>query len=308
MSKEQLTIHGRRIGYWAAGSGESTVLLIHGLCGRAEQWRPVIDRLGKDCTVLAPDLPGYGSSSRPSGDYSLGAYAATLRDFMLAGDFSPATVVGHSLGGGIAMQFAYHFPDLTERLVLVSSGGLGREVHPLLRAAALPGAELFMRATAAGTAPLKQAGALIGNLLGHAGFRPRIDVEELIRGYTSLANATERETFVNSVRSVIDTRGQRASAIDRLYLAAEMPTMIVWGKNDPVIPAEHATVAHEGMPNSRLELFEGVGHFPQLEDSKGLTEILLDFLATTEPRADPEAFRRRLRQSSLSEQALGRAA
>ena len=115
------------------------IVLIHGITGRSSQWEPAIDELEDGHTLLAPDLLGHGESAKPRGDYSLGAYASAVRDTMVALGHDRATIVGHSLGGGIAMQFAYQFPERCERLVLVSSGGLGREVHPLLRAATLPG-------------------------------------------------------------------------------------------------------------------------------------------------------------------------
>lgn len=252
---------------------------------------------GGDRTLLAPDLPGHGGSSEPKGDYSLGSYAAWLRDFLIAVGHDRATVVGHSLGGGIAMQFAYQFPELTERLVLVSSGGLGRQVHALLRAASLPGSEFVLQLMEA--APVRIAGQVMGRVLGGGGLRLRADLAEMARGYESLKDAAARQTFVHSLRSVIGPTGQRASAVDRLYLAAEMPTLIIWGKRDPVIPVRHGSSAHKQMPGSRLELFEHAGHFPQLEDPQRFTEVLADFLATTNPSAiDTTAFRRRLQSAS----------
>src|SRR5215218_2717371 len=123
-------LHGHRVSYRMAGEGP-VVLLIHGITGDSRQWNQVIPQLADRYTVLAPDLLGHGQSAKPRGDYSLGAYAVSLRDLLIVLGHRRATVVGHSLGGGIAMQFAYEYPVFCERLGLVDSGGLGPEVHPL---------------------------------------------------------------------------------------------------------------------------------------------------------------------------------
>jgi len=137
-------LHGRSVTYAEAGEGP-VLLLIHGMGGSFENWQAVIEPLALGHTVIAPDLPGHGESAPGGGDYSLGALAAGLRDLLLALDHERATLVGHSLGGGIAMQLTYQFPEMVERLVLVSSGGLGPEVSPILRSPALPGADLVHR-------------------------------------------------------------------------------------------------------------------------------------------------------------------
>jgi pimeloyl-ACP methyl ester carboxylesterase len=191
-----------------------------------------------------------------------------------------ATLVGHSLGGGIAMQFSYQFPELVERLVLVSSGGLGPEVSPVLRAASLPGADAFITATA-GVG--QRVGPVLGRALGAIGLRPNADVAEVLRGYGSLTDPDRRAAFLGTVRAVIDTRGQRVAATDRLYLAEAVPTLIVWGACDPIIPARHGEDAHEHIPGSRLEIFEDVGHLPQVEAPLRFVLALEAFLAETEP-------------------------
>src|SRR5881628_872710 len=143
MTAKELSLHGHRITYRTAGNGP-LVLLIHGITGSSATWDEVLPWLAERYSVLAPDLLGHGGSAKPRGDYSLGAYASGIRDLLGVLGFDRATVVGHSLGGGIAMQAAYQFPEYVERLVLVSSGGLGREVSPILRAATLPGSELVL--------------------------------------------------------------------------------------------------------------------------------------------------------------------
>jgi pimeloyl-ACP methyl ester carboxylesterase len=274
-----ITLHGRPMVYAEAGDGP-VLLLIHGMAGSFENWQAVFEPLANHFTVVAPDLPGHGGSAAGGGDYSLGAMATGLRDLLVALGHERATVVGHSLGGGIAMQFSYQFPEMIERLVLVSSGGLGPEVSPVLRAAALPGAHLFVAATAA---PARTVGAALGRGLAAVGLRPTADVAEVARGYASLADPERREAFLGTVRSVVGTTGQRVQAGDLLYLAAGVPVLIIWGERDPIIPVHHAREAHEAIPGSRLEIFERVGHLPQLEAPGRFCAVLEQFIAATEP-------------------------
>jgi pimeloyl-ACP methyl ester carboxylesterase len=273
------TLHGRSVTYAEAGEGP-VLLLIHGMGGTFENWQEVVEPLSHHHTVIAPDLPGHGASGPGGGDYSIGAFAAGLRDLLLALDHKRATVVGHSLGGGIAMQFAYQFPEMVERLVLVSSGGLGPEVSPLLRAATLPGADLFISATAAIGSKIVPT---LARGLAMIGLRPSADLHEVIRGYGTLTDPVRRTAFLATVRAVLGTGGQRVDASDRLYLAEAMPVLIVWGADDPIIPAHHGQDAHERIPGSRLEIFDGVGHMPQIETPLRFVTTLEEFLAETEP-------------------------
>ncbi len=282
ISHETLELHGHEVSYRSAGGGP-LILLVHGVTGSSEQWQPAMELLAERFTVLAPDLLGHGRSAKPRGDYSLGAYAAGVRDMMLALGHRSATVVGHSLGGGIAMQFAYQFPERSERLVLVSSGGLGREVHPLLRAATLPGAEYVLPLLAHRS--LRDAGAAVAGALQRVGLRAGPDLAEIARGYGSLSDEGARAAFLHTLRAVIDPSGQRVDATDRLYLATELPSLIVWGARDPVIPVSHAEIAHEGMPGSRIEIFDDSGHFPQLDQPLRFARLLQRFVESTEPAA-----------------------
>ena len=143
MELRTATIHGSSVGYRTAGEGP-VVVLIHGMAGSSTTWEPVIPLLAHECTVVAPDLLGHGGSAKPAGDYSLGSLASGVRDLLVALGHERATIVGQSLGGGVAMQFAYQFPERCERLVLVSSGGLGSEVSLGLRLLTLPGAEYVL--------------------------------------------------------------------------------------------------------------------------------------------------------------------
>ncbi|HEX3324309.1 MAG TPA: alpha/beta fold hydrolase [Solirubrobacterales bacterium] len=279
VSFRTVELHGREMGYLGAGQGP-VLLLIHGMAGSSENWRGVLEPLAHRHTIIAPDLPGHGISAGGPGDYSLGSLATGLRDLLLALGHERATLVGHSLGGGIAMQFAYQFPEMVERLALVSSGGLGPEVSPVLRAAALPGADLFIGATASVG---QRVGGAIGRGLGAVGIRPGPDLAEVARGYASLAEPRRRKAFLATLRSVVGTEGQRVSASDRLYLAESIPVLIVWGSGDPIIPVRHGEEAHRVLHGSQLEIFEGAGHLPQLEQPGHFISVLERFLAENEP-------------------------
>ncbi len=288
---KSVAIHGRRIAYSSDGKGP-VLLLIHGMAGTCESWREVIQPLARSHTVIAPDFPGHGGSAPGGGDYSIGGLAAGLRDLLLTLGHDRATLVGHSLGGGVAMQFAYQYPEMVERLALVSSGGLGPEVTPVLRAAALPGADLFISTTAG---PAARIGSLVGRGLGAVGLRPDPDVAEVARGYASLADADRRAAFLASVRAVIGTGGQLIDAADRLYLAEGLPVLILWGSRDPIIPLRHAEDAQRAISGSSLEILDDVGHVPQLEAPGRFLVALEAFLQETEPaRFDADEWRARL--------------
>ncbi len=279
--EHEIVLHGHRVSYRVAGQGGPVVLLIHGITGCARQWDQVIPLLAERYTVVAPDLLGHGQSAKPRGDYSLGAYAVSVRDLLVALGHRRATVVGHSLGGGIAMQFAYEYPPFAERLVLVSSGGLGREVHLLLRAATLPGSELVLPVIS--NERLIGVGNLLAGLLERLGLTAGPDLAEMARGYSSLADAGARQAFIHTLRAVIEIGGQRVSATDRLYLADLLPSLVIWGSRDPLIPVDHAHIADRELPNNRLEIFEGTGHFPQLQEPIRFAHTLIDFIESTEP-------------------------
>jgi pimeloyl-ACP methyl ester carboxylesterase len=277
---ERIELHGHDVHYRIGGEGPP-IVLIHGITSTSETWNDVLPWLAERHTVLAPDLMGHGESAKPRGDYSLGAYASGVRDLMIALGIDRATFVGHSLGGGVALQLAYQFPERLDRLVLVSSGGLGREVHMILRLTALPGAEYVLPLLVA--EPLRNLGGAVAGLFGRLGLRAGLDMEEIARGFASLGDVDARQAFVHTARSIIDLEGQRVSANDRLYLAAGVPSLLVWGERDPIIPAHHGRAAHFAMPGSRLELFPTSGHFPHRDDPRRWVELLSDFIEETEP-------------------------
>jgi pimeloyl-ACP methyl ester carboxylesterase len=294
IESREITLHGHRVSYLTGGRGP-VLVLVHGIASRSGAWREILPWLAQRFTVLAPDLLGHGQSAKPRGDYSLGAYASGIRDLMIALGYERATFLGHSLGGGVAMQLTYQFPERCERLVLVSSGGLGREVHLLLRAAALPGSEFVLPALV--QPGVLRAGAAIGSFLGRLGFQPGPDLAEFAHGYGSLGDLETRQAFIQTLRAVIEPGGQRVSARDRLYLAAGVPTLIVWGERDRIIPVEHGRTAHAEMPGSYFLEIPGAGHFPQLDRPRELVQAIISFVESTRPaQAGPDRMRQRLLQ------------
>jgi pimeloyl-ACP methyl ester carboxylesterase len=288
MVVRRVRIHGDEIAYRTAGSGP-VLLLLHGMVGSSATWRHVTPHLSAGFTVVAPDLLGHGESAKPRTDYSLGAQASVLRDLLIALGHERATIVGQSWGGGVAMQLCYQFPERCERLVLVGSGGLGPEVNPLLRALSIPGAASVLTI---GCRPFVRD---LGERLGTWASRHRVEqvdgvdrlreAAEVWRSYAALADPQGREAFVATLRSVVDRAGQRVSARNRLYLSRGVPTLIVWGDRDPVIPLQHAIDAHAAMPGSRLEVFRGAGHFPHCADPARFARVLGAFVAETQPAA-----------------------
>jgi pimeloyl-ACP methyl ester carboxylesterase len=272
-------LHGHEIVFRRSGEGQA-VLLVHGIAGSFDTWDPVLPTLGQGCDAVAPDLLGHGRSAKPRGDYSLGAFATVLRDLLRALEIDSATVVGHSMGGGIALQFAYQFPERCERLVLVSSGGLGPEVTALLKAATLPGADLVL-SLATSDRMQRFVGSVLDPFSKMGLLRP--SVAHITQHLASLRDPDARRAFILTARSVLDLHGQRVDARDRLYLAEQLPTMIIWGGRDKLIPVEHGTHAHQLLPGSRLEIFDEAGHFPHQEEPERFARILLDFLDSTEP-------------------------
>jgi pimeloyl-ACP methyl ester carboxylesterase len=279
-----LELHGDRIAYRDAGAGHA-LLLIHGMAGSSATWREIIPQLSKKYRVIAPDLLGHGMSAKPRGDYSLGAFAVFLRDLLDELGVDRATVIGQSLGGGIAMQFTHQHRDYCERLALIGSGGLGPDLSPMLRFLSAPGAELLLPIAA--PQPVLRLGNKLGSWLNSAGIQsPRAG--EMWQAYSSLSDARTRQAFLRTLRSVVDYRGQAVSALNKLHVAAGLPTLLIWGDNDKIIPVAHAYAAHDAVAGSQLEVLEGIGHFPHVEAPGAVAEILENFIAATAPQARTE--------------------
>ncbi|MCW2527613.1 MAG: Soluble epoxide hydrolase [Pseudonocardiales bacterium] len=289
-------IHGYKRGYRIAGSGPP-VLLIHGIGDDSSTWEPVMAQLARRHLVIAPDLLGHGKSDRPRADYSVAAYANGMRDLLGVLGIDRVSLVGHSLGGGVAMQFAYQFPERTERLVLVGAGGVGRQVNPMLRAVSAPGVNLLLSGL---RLPLVQKEvALAMKIVSRLDAGLGGDTPDLLRVIEKLPDARARSAFIRTLRAVVDWRGQVVTMLDRCYLTQGMPTLLVWGSRDRVLPVSHALRAHAAMPGSRLEIFEGAGHFPFHSDPARFVALIEDFLKSTKP-ADwsLERWREALRQGA----------
>jgi pimeloyl-ACP methyl ester carboxylesterase len=290
-------VHGYKRAFVRAGEGPA-LLLLHGIGNNCQTWSQVIDRLAETHTVIAPDLLGHGNSDKPRGDYSLAAYANGMRDLLTVLDIERATVVGHSLGGGIALQFAYQFPERCERLALVGSGGLGPELSAGLRAATLPGAEVVVSALAQVSGPLRSGLQVVEQVGRVTGWRRVGDLAQAVDALLALKDVEARRAFLRTLRGVVDARGQAVTALDRLYLADSVPMLVVWGDRDPIVPAQHAEAVRSLVPSARVEVFRGAGHWPHLDESDRFCDVLLDFVESTGPAAhDLHSWRRLLAQN-----------
>ena len=290
------TIHGYQRAYRIAGSGPA-ILLIHGIGDNSTTWNTVQAKLAQRFTVIAPDLLGHGKSDKPRADYSVAAYANGMRDLLSVLDIERVTIVGHSLGGGVAMQFAYQFPHLVERLILVSAGGVTKDVNVVFRWASLPmGSEALALLRLPLVLPAVQvAGKVLGAALGTTGLGR--DLPNVLRILDDLPEPTASAAFTRTLRAVVDWRGQIVTMLDRCYLTQAIPVQIIWGTRDVVLPVRHAWMAQAAMPGSRLELFEGSGHFPFHDDPSRFIEVVQRFIDTTAPsKFDQAALRELLRR------------
>jgi pimeloyl-ACP methyl ester carboxylesterase len=302
-SLELRTIHGYRRAFRIAGSGP-VVLLIHGIGDNSSTWETVQAKLAQRFTVIAPDLLGHGKSDKPRADYSIAAYANGMRDLLAVLDIDRVTVIGHSLGGGVAMQFCYQFPQLVDRLVLVSTGGVTKDVHPALRVASIPmGSEALalLRMPLALTV-LQIAGRVVGTVLGSRGFAR--DLPDVLRILAELPEPKASSAFSRTLRAVVDWRGQVITMLDRCYLTKSVPVQLIWGKDDSVIPVSHAHMAHAAMPGSRLEIFNRSGHFPFHDDPDRFVEVVGRFIDSTEPAEYDQDRLRDLLRTGISEAAI----
>jgi len=275
-----INLYGQPICYREMGEGPA-IVLVHGITSSSKTWKETMPLLAKDHRVVAFDLFGHGESSKSIKDCSLGAYASTLRDLTVLLDVPRATIVGHSLGGGIAMQFAYQFPERVERMVLVSAGGLGRDVNLALRAATLPGSELVMPLMF--SSPMRSVANTVGSLFSKIGVHGNADIEGVSEGFASLGDTATRRAFIHTMRAVADAGGQRVDALDRIHLTELLPTMLIWGGRDHIIPIAHAHEAVRLMPGCRLEVFEDSGHFPFNNHPHRFASNVSEFIETTEP-------------------------
>jgi pimeloyl-ACP methyl ester carboxylesterase len=297
------TIHGYRRAFHVAGSGPA-ILLIHGIGDNSTTWEQVQTKLAQRFTVIAPDLLGHGKSDKPRADYSVAAYANGMRDLLSVLDIERVTVVGHSLGGGVAMQFAYQFPQLVERLILVGAGGVTKDVNVALRIASVPmGSEALAVLRLPLVLPAIQLiGRVGGVLFGSTGVGR--DLPDVVRILADLPEPTASSAFARTLRAVVDWRGQVVTMLDRCYLTESVPVQLIWGSRDSVIPVEHARMAHAAMPGSQLEVFEGSGHFPFHDDPDRFCELVEKFIDSTEPAVYDQDALRNLLRNGVSEQTI----
>ncbi|MBI4941433.1 MAG: alpha/beta fold hydrolase [Actinobacteria bacterium] len=273
-------LNGHDLHYVHAGDGPPIVFL-HGVLGSTRVWARLAAEMSQDHFVLAPDLFGHGMSAKPMADYSLGGHAGVVRDLLDTLGLGRVTLVGHSLGGGIALEFTYLFPERVDRLVLVASGGLGREVNLLLRAPTLPGAELVLPLLASGFA--RRQGDKLARALALVGVRGSTDVAEAWHGFEALADGDGRRAFLATIRSVVGHDGQRVSAAE-LLPRLRVPTLVVWGDKDRMIPLSHAETAVALMPDARLVVLENAGHFPHLDQPEQFVAAVREFVGRAEER------------------------
>lgn len=274
---EYVELHGERVAYRDAGSGE-VLLLIHGMAGCSDTWNAVLPRLAENYRVIAPDLLGHGRSAKPRTDYSLGAFAAGLRDLLDELGVDRATIVGQSLGGGVAMQFMYQHPQYCRRLILISSGGLGPDVGWVLRLLAAPGAEVLLPVVA--PKPVVALGNRLRPVLGALGLGSP-QAAQTWQSYSSLSDPPTRAAFQRTLRSVVDHRGQSVSALSRLRMHLEVPSLVIWGDRDPIIPVAHAYSVQAARPGSALKVLPGVGHYPHVEAPDEVVDAIRQFFLDT---------------------------
>ena len=298
-------LHGHPVTYRMLGEGPP-LLLLHGITSSSQTWADVLPGLAERHTVIAPDLLGHGQSDKPRADYSVAAYANGMRDLLTVLDIEQATVVGHSLGGGVAMQFAYQFPQLVERLILVGAGGVTSDVNIALRFASLPvGAEALALLRLPLVLPaLQTAGRLLGAVVGSTGIGR--DIPNMLRILADLPEPMASSAFTRTLRAVVDWRGQVVTMLDRCYLTESVPVQLIWGEQDAVIPVSHAQMAHAAMPGSRLEIFEKSGHFPFHDNPDRFVELVEAFIDSSEPATyDQDALRDLLRKGSTEKTVSG---
>lgn len=302
-SLQSRTIHGYKRAFRIAGSGPA-ILLVHGIGDNSTTWTGIHAKLAQRFTVIAPDLLGHGKSDKPRADYSVAAYANGMRDLLSVLDVERVTVIGHSLGGGVAMQFAYQFPQLVDRLILVGAGGVTKDVNVVFRLASLPlGAEALALLRLPMVRPTVQVvGRVLGLAIGSTALGR--DLPNVLRILDDLPEPTASSAFTRTLRAVVDWRGQIVTMLDRCYLTQAIPVQIIWGSRDVVVPVHHARLAHAAMPGSHLEIFEGSGHFPFHDDPARFIDTVQRFIDSTEPAEYDQAALRELLRSGGGEGAV----
>ncbi|MFE3998629.1 alpha/beta fold hydrolase [Nocardioides sp. YIM B13467] len=293
IEQQSRVIHGYKRAYRIGGDG-SAIMFIHGIGDSSRTWDDVLPMFAENHLVIAPDLLGHGDSDKPRADYSIGGFANGMRDLLSVLDVERVTLVGHSLGGGVAMQLAYQYPQLVERIVLVSNGGSGRGVSTWLRLATLPLAPELLKLL---RLPISRIGlsASLG-LLRRIDHDLGVDVLDLARIVDALPDPHSRQAFARTLRAVVDWHGQVVTMLDRSYLVEDIPTLMIWGDRDGVVPFRHSGQARLAMPHAMLEVFHGAGHFPFRSDPGRFVMTVEQFIRSTAPATwDQQVWQTRLR-------------
>ena len=278
----RIDLHGRTVAYRTWPGTGVPALMLHGVGLSMRSWGSIPDSLAASgVPVIAIDLPGHGMSSGGSGDYSVPAFAVTVRDLLDHLRVPRVDLIGHSLGGGVALSFAFLFPERSRRLVLVAAGGLGWEANAALRMACLPGAQLALRVALTGSS-LACARA-VGRRLAAVGLHPGMLDPETLDTAAGLTDADRRAAFLATIRSSVGVAGQSLSALDHLARIDGQDVLIVWGDRDPVLPPAHGRAAHSLLPGSRLEIFAGAGHDPHRFDPVTFTNLVREHLRPSSP-------------------------
>ena len=274
-TRRTAALPGHDVSYLELPGGGTPLVLLHGVGSSIGTWGDIPLRLAAEGrTVVAVDLLGHGESGAGNGDFSLGAHASAVRDLLdHLGRTGRVHLVGHSLGGGVSLQFAYQFPERVESMTLVSSGGLGSDVGIGLRAASLPGSELVLRA--ASSERVVRAMARVGRGLRRVGVDSEVLSPNAIEKLTVLRDPRRRAAFLATVRSVVGPDGQRVSALQKMAGLDPSRVLILWGELDPMIPVQHGLDAHAVLPGSRFVVVPGAAHHPHTHDPELVTAEIL---------------------------------
>jgi pimeloyl-ACP methyl ester carboxylesterase len=257
--------------YWQAGDSGNTVILLHGGGGYIELWKYNIFELATRHRVYAFDMVGAGRSDKLDADYTFDFMAHFTRDFIKALDISKASLIGTSAGGGVALTFALNFPELVDRLILVGSAGLGKDINFLLRISTLPGLGRLL------SAPSKSGVAM---LCKQAVYDSNLITDEIVEEFYQMATLPgAAEATLNVGRSNFNIWGQFYQQIANRLQTIAAPTLIIWGRQDPMVPVSHAQNAAKIIPNTRLEIFEECGHWSSIEHPQKFNQLVLEFLS-----------------------------
>lgn len=271
----RVTVDGMRTQYLEAGVGPP-LLLLHGYEQSATSWRWVIPALARTHRVLALSLPGHGDTDPAVGGYApgrdLAPFVAGFLEALAVGSFD---VVGNSVGGAVALRLALAEPRRVRTLTLVSSAGLGRDVNPLLVLAGLPVmGELAILISRVPGGDLLRTTMSAAMLFAQPW---RVPGEFVAEQHALGRRAGQLEAATATARALFDVSGQREVLLDHLHTLT-MPTLVVWGGCDYVLPAYQAQAAVDRLPRGRLSLFPGCGHLPHVERPERFAAVLGEFL------------------------------